>query len=435
MSRFSRSGGNAIGLVNHLVETLGVHLIEVSSGVTTTSERGKLAVYESLFHAFKENLERKEIIIPNMKAFLKTGKRFSRAPLGFDHYGPRVRNGKFLSQHQKIVINNDGKLLKEAWQWKASGQYNDAQILIKLANRGLNLRAQKLSSIWRNPFYCGISINKLIDEPVRGIWEPLVSMADFVKVQSILENNPSGYTHNTEEEKRPLARLLKCDDCSHFMVGYENKKKSLHYYRCLKCRGVSLNAQTTTKSLKKGAIDLFVELLRQYQIPSKIFPLVEMQLRKIFNHLNAENSNNDEKLNSRLKGLEGQSRQLKIRFGLNQIDKETYRLTQEHLLGQIQEINKELNYVNGKISNLEKLISQSLEKLQNLSKIWASSDLDGKRTLHKTLFPNGIFYNVKKHEYLTRDVNKFIELVSSVSNSCKDKKMGTLKIFLKIPIL
>src|SRR5678815_4544012 len=47
MSRFSRSGGNAIGLVNYLVETLGVHLIEVSSGVTTTTERGKLAIYES----------------------------------------------------------------------------------------------------------------------------------------------------------------------------------------------------------------------------------------------------------------------------------------------------------------------------------------------------------------------------------------------------
>src|SRR5438552_10783228 len=185
MSRFSRSGGNAIGLVNHLVEILGVHLIEVSSGVTTTTERGKLAVYESLFHAFKENLERKEIIIPNMKAFLKTGKRFSRAPLGYDHYGHRVRNGKFLSAQQKILINKEGKLLKEAWQWKATGFYSDAQILAKLENRGLKLRSQKLSKIWRNPFYCGISINKMLEEPIRGIWEPLVSMEDFIRVQRV----------------------------------------------------------------------------------------------------------------------------------------------------------------------------------------------------------------------------------------------------------
>lgn len=62
MSRFSRSGGNAIGLVNTLVEELGVHLVEVCSGMSTTTERGKAAIYESLFHAFKENLEKKEII-------------------------------------------------------------------------------------------------------------------------------------------------------------------------------------------------------------------------------------------------------------------------------------------------------------------------------------------------------------------------------------
>lgn len=121
MSRFSRSGGNAIGLVNHLVEEQGVHLIEVSSGLSTINERGRASIYESLFHAYKENLERKEIIIPSMKAYLKKGNRFGQAPFGYDHYGPRVRRGEFLSKEQKVVLNNEGTILKEAWQWKLSG--------------------------------------------------------------------------------------------------------------------------------------------------------------------------------------------------------------------------------------------------------------------------------------------------------------------------
>lgn len=82
MSRFSRSGGNAIGLVSYLVDELKVNLIEVSSGLDTTTERGKAAIWESLFHAFKENLERKEIIVPNMIAFAKAGNWFSKAPEG-----------------------------------------------------------------------------------------------------------------------------------------------------------------------------------------------------------------------------------------------------------------------------------------------------------------------------------------------------------------
>ena len=105
MSRFSRSGGGAIGLVSYWVDELNVHLIEVSPGLNTTTERGKAAIWESLFHAFGESLERKEIIIPKMKAYAKAGNRFARAPIGYDHYRPRVRNGKFLSQKQKIVVN------------------------------------------------------------------------------------------------------------------------------------------------------------------------------------------------------------------------------------------------------------------------------------------------------------------------------------------
>ncbi|MFT3901652.1 MAG: recombinase family protein [Niabella sp.] len=91
MSRFSRSGGSAIGLVNRLVDELGVHLIEVTTGLSTTTERGKAAIYESLFHAYKENLERKEIIIPSMKAYLEKGNRLGTCPQGYDHYGPRVK--------------------------------------------------------------------------------------------------------------------------------------------------------------------------------------------------------------------------------------------------------------------------------------------------------------------------------------------------------
>lgn len=88
----------------------------------------------------------------------------------------------------------------------------------------------------------------------------------------------------------------------------------------------------------------------------------------------------------------------------------------------MREINKELNSGNHTISNLEKLISELLKKLRNISKIWRSSDLESKRILHKTLFPEGIVYNVQNHEYLTRKVNSFVELVISISASCKKNK-------------
>ena len=74
--------------------------------------------------------------------------------------------------------------------------------------------------MWRNPFYCGINTNKLAEEPVKGHWESIVSMEDFMKMQQVLQVNPSSYQHKKEVDERPLTRLLRCNLCDSFMLGY-----------------------------------------------------------------------------------------------------------------------------------------------------------------------------------------------------------------------
>ena len=57
-----------------------------------------------------------------------------------------------------------------------------------------------------------------------------------------------------------------------------------------------------------------------------------------------------------------------------------------------------------------------------MNKIWSSGELEEKRALQKILFPEGIFYDAKNNQYLTRNTNKFIELVACLSMSCEDIK-------------
>ena len=80
-------------------------------------------------------------------------------------------------------------------------------------------------------------------------------------------------------------------------------------------------------------------------------------------------------------------------------------------------------------------LQQQLDNTTDKQKIWDSSNLEKKRRLHKTLFPEGIFYNAQKHQDLTRNVNTFVELVASISALVKKKITGTFKILLKIPVL
>lgn len=95
------------------------------------------------------------------------------------------------------------------------------------------------------------------------------------------------------------------------------------------------------------------------------------------------------------------------------------------------DINKELNNGKKTISNLEELLEKSLEKLENISKIWASGNLEEKRRLHKTLFLEGIYYAPKNHKYLTSKMNSYVELVTSLSTSCEGKKIGLSNINLE----
>ena len=315
MSRFSRSGGNAIGLVNQLVEELGVHLIETSTGNSTTTERGKVAIYESLFHAYKENIERMEIIRPAMQTFIKNGGRFGSAPLGYDHYGPRVKKEGFLSSKQKFEINKAGEVLKDAWKWKASGLYNDVQIIDKLALRGVRIIPQYISKMWRNPFYCGISVNKMVDEPIQGNWEPIVSVENFKKVQDVIFKSPHDHLHNIENDKRPLTHLINCIHCKSILVGYEVKKKALHYYKCPKCNGVSVNANTTPKAKRIGANDLYMEFLKGYTLDKDFIPVLKFQIEKLYDYHNDHNKVDQDNLLAQKRELKGQLKNIKIRLG------------------------------------------------------------------------------------------------------------------------
>jgi len=424
MSRFSRSGGNAIGLVNHLVESLGVHLIETSTGYSTTNERSKAAIYESLFHAYKENIERKEIIIPAMKSFMTKGGRFGSAPQGYDHYGPRVKREGFLSTKQKFVINKDGLILKEAWKWKASGLYNDVQIIDRLALLGVVVIPQKISKMWRNPFYCSISVSKMIDEPIQGDWEPIVSFEDFKRVQTVIEKNPHGYLHNIENDKRPLTHLINCIYCASILVGYEVKKKGLHYYRCPNCNGVSVNANSTPKSKRKGANDLYRDLLKGYTLNEDLIPVLKFQIEKLYDYHNDHSIEEQEKLLAQKRELEGQLKKLKIRNGMGEIDAETFALTNEHLNQKMAAIEGKIDYEQPAKSNLEIMIDNSLKFATKLNEIWDYSDLENKKVMSRTLFPDGVLYDPVNHSYLTKKVNSYFGLINSISTSYDENKNG-----------
>ncbi|MBI4947791.1 MAG: recombinase family protein, partial [Bacteroidetes bacterium] len=318
MSRFSRSGGGAVGLVSELVENLGVHLIEVCSGIDTTTEAGKLSVYNSLLAANKENLDRKEVTYGGMKDFVKKGNRLGNAPKGFDHYGRRVKNPKFFAHEQKIIVNETGKALRKGWHWKAEERLTDVEISKRLKQQfGVPISPKTLSAIWRNPFYCGINVSRLTDgEPKRGNWEAMISEDTFKKVQEIINENPKQSKHLKYHAERPLTGFLVCSECERKLTGYENKKKKRHYYKCQKCKGVSLNAETTPRTLHKGAHQMFLDYLSRHKTKPELLEPFKIQFKNYCAYLLKDEQEREKGIAKNIKEKETELYTLKKDFAL-----------------------------------------------------------------------------------------------------------------------
>lgn len=403
INRFSRTGGGGVALANELVEILKVNLIEISSGKNTLTEEGKLEIYQGLIRARQENLDRLKVTIPGLIKFLQAGGWLGNVPRGYVQFGNRVRARDRYSDKQKIEINNEGLILKKAWGWKLEGE-RDCEILIKLNDLGVRMTKQALSEMWRNPFYCGVNVNKMLDKPVRGNWEKIVSEQDFLYVQEILKGNKFGYTHCNADHRRPLTAFIRCNKCNGKMAGYMVKNKGKHYYKCQKCLKVSINTETTIRGV--GANNLFKDLLASYQLSPDLTEAFKAQLKLTYTTLNDESDNEREILQKQFSTLETDFKKLKRKYALEDIDPEIYKELSAEFVVKIDAIKRKIENASQKISNLDNYIDISTEIAQNLNKYWLSEDLETSIRLQELVFPDGLVIDSEKRQYLTPKTNQ-----------------------------
>ncbi|AWM14197.1 hypothetical protein DI487_10270 [Flavobacterium sediminis] len=430
ISRFSRTGDNAIGIVQELVEKMGVHLIETSTGLTTENEFDRLEVYKKLLEAKKENLDRLEKTLPGMKALLKDGNWLGKVPRGYTLRGRKVTDYSKLQEHQEILINEEGELLKKAWKWKLMGE-RDFVIMEKLENLGLKISKQSLSNMWRKPFYCGVIVNALLDEPAKGKWKPIVSETDFWKIQEELDknkvNSKKEFIKSKVHNKRPLTGFLRCE-CGEPLTSYEVNKKKLHYYKCQKCKEVSFNAITTTKSKSKGLNNLFEDLLANYTLNNQFIEPLKLQLKKLFDTMNNEGLQELKSLEAKKVEVEKNLENLELR-NISNLDfsQVTYKNFKNKFKSELELINEKIEDASQKISNHKNFIDKSIAILQNTSKIWSEGDIENKIRIQKLVFPEGLSIKAKNRQYLTNKVNQLFVLVSSIkglSGEIGNEKVG-----------
>ena len=115
--------------------------------------------------------------------------------------------------------------------------------------------------MWRNPFYCGINVNRMVDEPVLGDWEKVVSVEDFKKVQDFILKNPQykikklghydGYSSNNHVINNHTIISLdikEIDDISYKLIDTWFNQKFIHF-RAGSCFGVGTHKHRSNDRL------------------------------------------------------------------------------------------------------------------------------------------------------------------------------------------
>lgn len=411
MTRFSRTGGKAISIADELRNKYGIHIIAVTEPMDTTNPNGILFQEMQLIFAKWDNVQRQQVTSAGMKSKYSKGEWLSNPPQGYDI----VRsNGE-----RKIVLNEEGKKIKKAWDWKLKGMKNE-DIVARLNKMGVPMYKQQIYKIFKNPFYCGLIAHGMLDgKVVEGKQEKMVSQDAFFKIHNLrIASTKYGVPHKKENDAIPLKVFLKCDDCGEPLTGYIVKKKNLYYY---KCRKKGCKSNKSAKDMHK----LFIEDLGKYAVKREFLDAIAYQMEHAYHSQNKENSEMETALNKRLSELKIEMDRLDDKHYIKEeLNKEKYDRMMLKLMSEEKEVYEKLAECSVSISNLGELITQAGELSSKLPSLWASSDLQEQETLQKLVHPSGLAYDKKKQAFRTIKINEAFSQIACLSSDLDKMTKG-----------
>ena len=417
--RFSRTGTEAI-MTKAYLKTKGIYVVSATQATDPDSAAGEFM--ENIIFLFNqfENSLRRDKSVTGMTECLKRGDWYGKPPLGYDHR----KEGK----SHILTVNDTGRILKHAFVWKAEG-VGDMEIVKRLKSYGLTIDRRHLNKLLHNPFYCGYITHNLLGvdesgEPVqvKGNQEKLIDESLFMKIQN---QSRAGYEHQDETENFPLKRHVKCADCGGYLTGYTVKARGRDYYKCNK-KGCKSNHSTEKLHGK------YITILNGYGIPEAFIPILSKVLKKVFDTYN-ENKGTAKSLFKKretetLKKIE----EIKVKYGLGQIDESVYKVTLSHLNTSLAEIRRGLEESSQNLSNERKFIDRVIATACKLGTFWKEANFTTRQTLQNLVFPNGIIYDKVLDDYRTDEENEVFKIFRRFTTSYMvDKERATTE-FLRL---
>ena len=310
--------------------------------------------------------------------------------------------------------------LKAAWEQMATGTTTLREMAKMLAEQGVKqkhsggresiVHAQTLQRMFRNKFYTGKVISKKYDQEIQGQHAPMVTEAQFYRVQAVLDGRNTNINvplarRNPDNPDFPLRRIVKCSGCDVPLTGGWSKghTKRYAYYFCKNWCGATpstpVEVLETALIKRLGTISLTdktLELLSAYLRRTYYKRLATMQKRR------AEADTELQKAYTLRQGLIEKNIQ-----GIYSDDvyKEQNKMLEEKI--RTLQLSKDDALIEK--YNLENITTFMHRYFKDLSRTYVDSDLNQKRVLLSSIYPLGLAWS--KRTYLNSKNSPFYRAV------------------------
>ena len=417
-SRFSRTGTKSFSIVDELMDR-GIPVFSATSDYDARTANGKLMQRLELLLAEYDNSIKSQAVRDNGAKALRSGRWIQAPPLGYDMKTTRAK--------QTITVTAEGRLIQKAFAMKVNENLSNEEIRDKMKILGLDLIKQRWSKIFRNIFYAGYFSHPFLEgDIVKGPYEPLVSLEDFLKINGVVQESHSrGYEIKGEREYAPLLGVIRCPVCGHNLTASLSTKMRKKYGREVgyyMCGRKNCKCNVSTKKANAG----FEQLLGCMALPEAYTDALRAQLKKAFPILNQEGAEEITALKTNLAHKETEISRVEYNLATAPTAKVQEICMQhlEKLEAEKEAIQRELADKDKSLLNLDEYIDYALNLKDNILKLWQIASLPQKRSLQNLAFPDGVVWDKENEIIEPLSKNEFLFVYDLKSVNYGEKENG-----------
>ena len=285
-------------------------------------------------------------------------------------------------------------LLQRAWRFFATGSYTKATILRLLRSWGVTgyhgrpLTAQTLDRMFRNVFYAGRVRDPWSGEDVPGKHVPMVTTAEYWRVQEIIASRNRSLPHNRLHPDFSLRGFVKCPSCNHPMTGAYStgKYRPYPYYSCAHAK-----CPTRRRGYRAEAVELeFTSRLASFSMPRHLATEIVAGVREETLRLARERRTSLARRDAAMESLNEQMRELVTMRASCLISDDEFLRQRDHLRARMSRAQGQDSAGEESLRPLTMVEAEEfVEVVCDLPRTWSLMPVAIKQRLRAAILPDG----------------------------------------------